>query len=207
MTQVLFILLLAASVAFFARTIWLFGRAVADRHAGSAAAPRRARPVGSLDVGIYFFGQKKVAEEGPQHRTSKHHLFIFWGFLIITIATADIVVSGVIPGVSLALLPGPALQAALPADRRDEPRSCSLMIVWAIIRRTLVKPRLIPWNLDAGLILGAIGALMVTHFFFHALRDRARSAAAQARWYMPISNAGRQGARAAVGRGARIAAR
>jgi len=28
-TQVLFILLLAASVAFFARTMWLFGRALA----------------------------------------------------------------------------------------------------------------------------------------------------------------------------------
>ena len=29
------------------------------------------------------------------------------------------------------------------------------MIGWAFIRRTLVQPRLIPWNLDAGLILGA----------------------------------------------------
>src|SRR4029077_14659295 len=103
-TQVIFILLLVASVAFFARTSWLVGRAV------FAAVPDpRPRlddlPGRLMDVGIYFFGQKKVAEEGPQHRTSKHHLFIFWGFLIITIATVDIVVSSVIPGVSLALLP------------------------------------------------------------------------------------------------------
>ena len=112
-TQVIFILLLAASLAFFARTIWLFGRAV---FAGVAdPRPRLDHlPARLVDVGIYFFGQKKVAEEGPQHRTSKHHLFIFWGFLIITIATVDIFVSGVMPGVSLALLPALALQAALP---------------------------------------------------------------------------------------------
>src|SRR5262249_58548645 len=96
-TQALFILLLVASVAFFARTVWLFGRAVA---AGTAdPRPRLDQlPARLLDVGIYFFGQKKVAEEGPQHRTSKHHLIIFWGFLIITIATADVVVSPLVPG-------------------------------------------------------------------------------------------------------------
>ena len=87
----MFILLLAASLAFFARTVWLFGRAV---FAGTAdPRPRLDQLPGRLmDVGIYFFGQKKVAEEGPQHRTSKHHLFIFWGFLIITIATVDTIV-------------------------------------------------------------------------------------------------------------------
>src|SRR5262245_10273536 len=103
-TQVLFILLLAASLAFFARTSWLFGRAVF-----SGAADPRPRldelPARLADVGIYFFGQKKVAEEGPQHRTSKHHLFIFWGFLIITIATIEIFISGVWSSVSLQLLP------------------------------------------------------------------------------------------------------
>ena len=159
-----------------------------------------------MDVGIYFFGQKKVAEEGPQHRTSKHHLFIFWGFLIITIATVDIIVSGVIPGVSLTLLPE-VLYQPLYALIDVINVVVLLMIMWAITRRTLVKPRLIPWNLDAGLILGAIGSLMVTHFLYPRLRDRRRAAGGQARWYMPISNVRRHGARAAVAGGARIAAR
>src|SRR5215207_5848903 len=98
------LILSAASVAFFARTMWIFGRALAT----GTAEPRSRLddlPGRLIDVGIYFFGQKKVAEEGPQHRTSKHHLFIFWGFLIITIATVEIVVSGVWPRVSLRLLP------------------------------------------------------------------------------------------------------
>ena len=104
MNQVILILLLAASVAFFSRTVWLFGRAVAE--GAPDARPRLDQLPGRLmDVGIYFFGQKKVAEEGPSHRTSKHHLFIFWGFLIITLATVDLLVSGVLPGISLHRLP------------------------------------------------------------------------------------------------------
>src|SRR5689334_15073031 len=86
------------------RTSWLFGRAV---FAGTAdPRPRFDNlPARLVDVGIYFFGQKKTNEEGPQHRSSKHHMIIFVGFLVITIATADIIVSGVIPGLSLRLLP------------------------------------------------------------------------------------------------------
>jgi len=183
-TQVLFILLLAASVAFFARTMWVFGRALAT--GVSDGRPRLDELAGRvMDVGVYFFGQKKVAEEGPQHRTSKHHLIIFWGFLIITIATADTVVSSAIPGLSLALLPDLLYQPLfLVIDVFN--LLVLAMIGWAILRRTLVKPRLIPWNLDAGLILGAIGALMITHFGMHAYEI---AGSGKDVWFLPVSNA------------------
>jgi len=181
--QVIFILLLAASLVFFVRTSWVFGRAV---FAGTAdARPRLDQlPARLVDVGIYFFGQKKVAEEGPQHRTSKHHLVIFWGFLIITIATVDIIVSGVIPGVSLHLLPAIIYQPIyLLVDVMN--LAVLLMIAWAFTRRIIVRPRLIPMNLDAGLILGAIGSLMITHFLYHGYHLAA--AGAESPWYMPVS--------------------
>jgi len=186
-TQILFILLLAASVAFFARTIWFFGRAVA----AGAPDPRPRLdqiPARLLDVGVYFFGQKKVAEEGPQHRTSKHHLIIFWGFLIITIATVDVVVSGVWPGVSLALLPDVIYRPLyLLIDVMNV--LVLAMVLWAIARRTIVRPSLIPWNLDAGLILGAIGSLMVTHFLYHGYHIAGELVAGgEARGYMPVSS-------------------
>ena len=187
MTQALFILLLAASVAFFARTVWLFGRALA---AGTPdQRPRLDQLPGRLmDVGIYFFGQKKVAEEGPSHRTSKHHLFIFWGFLIITVATVDVVVSSVIPGVSLRLLPAVLYQPLyFVIDIMNG--VVLLMIIWSIIRRTIVKPKLIPWTLDAGLILGGIGSLMISHFLWHAYEAAgALSLGEAAPSYMPISS-------------------
>jgi Fe-S oxidoreductase len=187
-TQVLFILLLAASVAFFARTTWLFGRALA-----TGTAEPRSRidelPGRLMDVGIYFFGQKKVAEVGPQHRKSWHHLFIFWGFLIITIATVDVVVNSAIPGLSLRLLP-PLLYQPLYFVIDVFNGLVLLMILWAVFRRVFVKPRLIPMNLDAGLILGAIGALMVTHFLLHGYEiASAVSVGHEGRPWMPISNA------------------
>ena len=182
------ILLLAASVAFFSRTVWLFGRAVAE--GAPDARPRLDQLPGRLmDVGIYFFGQKKVAEEGPSHRTSKHHLFIFWGFLIITLATVDLLVSGVLPGISLHRLPSVLFQPLyLAIDVMNG--VVLLMILWAITRRVLVKPKLIPMSLDAGLILGAIGSLMVTHFIFHGYEIAAELTAGEGgRAYMPLSNA------------------
>jgi Fe-S oxidoreductase len=186
-TQVLFILLLAASVAFFARTLWLFGRGLA---AGTADPRPRLDQLAErlVDVGIYFFGQKKVAEEGPQHRTSKHHLFIFWGFLIITIATVDIIVSGIWPGVSLHLLPAPLYQPLyLLIDVMNV--VVLAMVSWAVIRRLVVKPRLIPWTLDAGLILGGIGSLMLTHFLYHGYETaKLISLGGETQWYLPISN-------------------
>ena len=166
MTTFVFIVLLAAAVTFFARTVWLFGRAVAT----GVPDPRpRMDQLGArlVSVGVYFFGQKKVAEEGPQHRTSKHHLFIFWGFLIITIGTADLIVSGLIPALALAnWLPG-FLYKPLTAVIDIFTLIVLAMVSWAAIRRTVVRPALIPMTLDAGLILGAIGSLMITHFLFH----------------------------------------
>jgi Fe-S oxidoreductase len=165
MNTAIFIVLLAAASVFFARTSWLFGRAVFS--GAPDARPRLDQiPQRLGDVLLYFFAQKKVAEEGPLHRTSKHHLFIFWGFLVITIATVDILVSGVLPGVSLRLLPD-LLYTPLYILIDVMNAIVLMMVSWAVIRRLLVQPKLIPWSLDAGLILGAIASLMITHFLYH----------------------------------------
>ncbi|HTJ46719.1 MAG TPA: (Fe-S)-binding protein [Kofleriaceae bacterium] len=142
-----------------------------------------------MSVLIYFFGQKKVAEEGPQHQTSKHHLFIFWGFLIITVGTADTILSGVWSGL--------AFESWMPRFMY-EPLETIIdvfnvivlaMIVWAVFRRLVVRPRLIPWNLDAGLILGAIGSLMVTHFLTHGYEIAGTLASGAEDHTFPISRA------------------
>ncbi len=165
MNTAIFIILLVSALVFFARTSYLFGRAVFS--GAPDPRPRLDQIPGRLaDVLIYFFGQKKVAQEGPLHRTSKHHLFIFWGFLIITIATVDILVSGVFPSVSLRLLPA-ALYVPLYTAIDVMNAVVLAMVTWAVLRRTLVRPNLIPWSLDAGLILGAIASLMLTHFLYH----------------------------------------
>jgi Fe-S oxidoreductase len=171
MNTAVFALLLVAAVVFFARTVATFARAVGLGVADPR--PRTDQVAGRLgDVLVYFFGQKKVAEEGPLHRTSKHHLFIFWGFLIVSIATLDVIVSGVLPGVSLALLPG-ALYNPIYLAIDVMSLVVLLMVSWAAVRRILVRPPLIPWTLDAGAILGAIACLMITHFLYHGFHGAA----------------------------------
>ncbi|MCE9574503.1 MAG: (Fe-S)-binding protein [Deltaproteobacteria bacterium] len=176
MNTLIFVTLLVSSFAFFARTVWLFGRAVA----AGAPDPRPRLdqiPARIASVGIYFFGQKKVAEEGPLHRTSKHHLFIFWGFLLITIGTVDTLATGVWPALAFSNWMPRFLFQPLYATIDAFNLVVLLMIIWAVIRRTLVRPKLIPWSLDAGLILGAIGSLMVTHFLMHGYEIAGRIAA------------------------------
>jgi Fe-S oxidoreductase len=180
------LLLIAASLAFFARTTWLFGRAV---FAGTPdPRPRLDDIPGRLmDIGIYFFGQKKVVEEGPLHRTSKHHVFIFAGFFIIQVALLDMLVQGFF-GVSLHSLPAAIYK---PLYLLIDVMYFVVLVVigWSFIRRILVKPKLIPMSLDAGLILGAIASILITHFIFHGYEIASViTSGGDSRPYLPFSN-------------------
>ena len=141
-------------------------------------------------MGIYFIGQKKVAEEGPRHLTSKHHLLIFWGFLLITIGTSELMVAGLFPSFNFGLLlPQVAYTALLTTiDIFNLIVLCA--ILWALFRRAVIRPKLIPLNLDALVILGAIASLMISHFLFHGFHAAGEFAATGAiDRSMPISNA------------------
>lgn len=169
MKSVIFIILLAGFVGYFIRTMAKFVRAAAR----GAPEPRpRLDQLGARlqSVLVYFFGQKKVAEEGPMHMTSKHHLLIFWGFLVITIASVELLVNGVVPAFSLALLPD-AIYGPLKWLIDFFNLVVLIMVGWALFRRIVIQPRLIPMNLDAALILGAIASLMITHFLYHGFHS------------------------------------
>jgi Fe-S oxidoreductase len=172
MRQIIFAALVILAVAFFVRTIISMVRAAAR----GASDPRpRLDQLGKrlASVLVYFLGQKKVAEEGPRHLTSKHHLLIFWGFLLITVGTVELLVAGVWPAFNYGLvLPAP-LYSGLRITIDVFNLIVLTMVSWALFRRAVVKPRLIPLNLDAVIILGGIAALMVSHFLYHGLHGAA----------------------------------
>jgi Fe-S oxidoreductase len=126
-------------------------------------------------VVLYFFLQKKVGEPvsydaARRGITSKHHLWIFWGFLIIQVAAVEMFLKGISPDWSLAaILPGgPSAYRAIKFTVDWFNVLVLIMVGYGYVRRIFLRPRLIPMTLDAGLILGFIGGLMITHFLHHS---------------------------------------
>jgi Fe-S oxidoreductase len=179
MKRVLFALCLAAAGGMFTWTILRFLRMLA----AGRPQDRTDRPEERLDsVWRFFFGQKKVVEKTslPAKRLprfvsalgSKYHFVIFWGFILITVGTGETLIQGLFPAFSLALIGAPVAHAVYAII--DWTTLLVLgVILFAVFRRTVLQPRLIPMTRDAAAILGAIGMLMVTHFGIHGFRGAA----------------------------------
>jgi Fe-S oxidoreductase len=178
--RIIFAALLVATIALFAWTLRRFARLL---RAGRAEA--RFDRVGDRvqSVLTYFFGQKKVVEKTvlPARRWprlvsamgSKYHFVIFWGFIIITIGSAETLAQGLFPSFSLVSLLGDRVGQAL-YTAMDV---CNLLVLavigFAVFRRLVLHPRLIAMSRDAAAILGAIALLMISHFGIHGLRGAA----------------------------------
>jgi Fe-S oxidoreductase len=169
MSQIIFAVFLLAAFGAFTRTV--YGMVRAARRGSPDPRPRLDQlPARIASVLVYFFGQKKVAEEGPLHMTSKHHLLIFWGFLAITVGTLEVLIAGLWPSFSYAMILPEVAYRGLTGLIDVFNLAVLLMVLWAFFRRIFVRPPLIPMSLDAGLILGAIGSLMVSYFLYHGFR-------------------------------------
>jgi len=177
MKPVLFAVLLTSSLALFAWTVRRFARMVLAGRPAELSGTTEQRLQSVLRN---FFGQEKVVERAalPAERAprlvaaigSRYHVLIFWGFLVITVGTAETLVQGLFPRFSLALLLGDRL-AEVAWETMDVANLVVLLTLgFAVFRRVVLRPRLIPMSRDAGTILGAIAVLMITHFGIHGLR-------------------------------------
>jgi Fe-S oxidoreductase len=176
MKRVIFALLLAASLGMFAWTLRRFSRLIL---AGRPEA-RSDRVRDRIDSILrYFFGQKKVIEKTslPAKRLpgfvsalgSKYHFPIFWGFILITIGTGETLVQGLFPAFSLTVF-GEGLGRLIYGVIDWSSLVVLVVIGFAVFRRLVLQPRLIPMSRDAAAILSAIALLMITHFGIHGLR-------------------------------------
>jgi Fe-S oxidoreductase len=176
MKRVLFAVLLAASLGMF---VWTVRRFLRVLRAGRAED--RTDHVGARVDSVlrYFFAQKKVVEKTslPAKRLprfvsalgSKYHFLIFWGFILITIGTGETLAQGLFPTFSLGVF-GETLAHAAYAVIDWSTLVVLGVIGFAVFRRLVLQPRLIPMSRDAAAILSAIALLMVTHFGIHAFR-------------------------------------
>ncbi|MDQ2930341.1 MAG: (Fe-S)-binding protein [Gemmatimonadota bacterium] len=161
-----FLLVLLLAVGFFSynvqRLIGYLSIALPDDRSGHPLVRLK-------NVITVAFLQKKILRDpvaGPMHA------LIFWGFVVLTAGTAELLLNGSFPAFSYAFLPAPLY--GFYSVSQDLFGALVLgAIAFAFYRRLVLHPeRLEGDNLghsDALLILGAIGGLMVTMFAVNAL--------------------------------------
>jgi Fe-S oxidoreductase len=194
--RIVFAVVLVLAMAMFAWTLRRFGRML-----------RAGRPDRRLDrlgervasVLAFFLGQKKVVEKAaiPSRRWpgfvravgSRYHVLIFWGFLVITVGSTELLIQGLFPSFTLAALIGQGAASALESTIDVLDALVLAAILFAVFRRLYLQPRLIPMTRDAAAILGGIATLMISHLAMHALGLQAGTdhesypiSAALARW-------------------------
>jgi Fe-S oxidoreductase len=131
----------------------------------------------------FFFGQRKVMEE----RSSWHHLAIYWGFLVLTVASTEMLIGGLLGEWFTLDSVMPASVYGLVRLAVDVMNAVVFVaLAYALVRRIWLKPDFIPVAVDAMLILGGIMVLVLTHYGHHAWAMAATGAVDP---MMPVSRA------------------
>ena len=133
----------------------------------------------------YFFGQRNVIRE----LSGWGHFFIFWGFMILGLATIEMFVRGYVPHFNWGLVLGHTLDSVLTTAFDFFGTAVIVAVIIAVIRRYIVQPDRLRKDfaarLDAGLILGMIFTLMVSMFFTNGFIIKNEHALAG---FTPVSN-------------------
>jgi heterodisulfide reductase subunit C len=143
---------------------------VMARHLRVFAAARPSNPFAGVPVRLwglieYAFIQTKMFKDW---RAGLMHAGIFWGFVLLTIGTANIVTGGLIQAVISAPLDG-VLWAGVSAMQNVVAVIVLVSIVWAFERRLVSRPGRLTYNRDALVILAMIGGVVATELFAQVL--------------------------------------
>ncbi|MBA3876552.1 MAG: hypothetical protein C0498_06395 [Anaerolinea sp.] len=118
-------------------------------------------PARTLGLIRYAFVQTKMFKDP---RAGLMHLGIFWGFVLLTIGTANMVTGGIIQTVLSIPFDG-LIWAAISAMQNVVAVGVLGAIGWAFERRLISRPPRLTYNRDALLILGMIGGLVAAELF------------------------------------------
>jgi Fe-S oxidoreductase/nitrate reductase gamma subunit len=138
---------------------------VMARHLRVFAVARAAGPSPFADIPTRFAGliqyaflQTKMFKDPG---AALMHAGIFWGFVLLTVGTANIVTGGVIQAV--VSIPFDGLLWALVSAMQNVVALIVLgAIAWAFLRRLVTKPKRLTYNRDALIILAMIGGVVAT---------------------------------------------
>ncbi|TAL12021.1 MAG: (Fe-S)-binding protein [Chloroflexota bacterium] len=134
--------------------------------AAQASGPNPLADIPARTLGLirYAFIQVKMFKDP---RAGIMHFGIFWGFVLLTIGTADIVTGGIIQTI-LSLPFDGLIWAAISAMQNVVAVITLAFIVWAFERRLISKPARLTYNWDALTILLMIGGVVGTELLAQA---------------------------------------
>ncbi|MEP6999127.1 MAG: (Fe-S)-binding protein [bacterium] len=158
--NVIFLVILVIAAGFFALNVQRLVAYLNLGHAEDRTDHPLIRIRNVLSIGI---AQKKIFRDpvaGPMHA------LIFWGFMVLTAGTVEILISGVVQGFSYAwILPAPIF-TAYSASQDIFAFLVIVAVAFALYRRLVVHPKRLEGDdlehTDALIILSMIGGLMVT---------------------------------------------
>ncbi len=163
--NIVFTLVVIAATLFFARSAH---RLISYLRLGKSD-PRLDHPLARLkNVLTIAIFQKKIFRDpvaGPMHA------LIFWGFIVLTVGTTELLIHGMVPAFSFGFLPAP-LYTAYSFSQDLFGLLVIAAVAFALYRRLVIHPKRLQGDGthqgDALLILSMIGGLMVTMFLANA---------------------------------------
>jgi Fe-S oxidoreductase len=158
--SVVFLFVLVAALGFFALNVQRLASYLQLGYAENRTDHPLTRIRNVLEIGI---AQKKILRDpvaGPMHA------LIFWGFMVLTAGTVEILIAGVYPAFSFAMLLPKWLYDLYATSQDIFAVLVIAAVAFALYRRAVLHPRRLEGDelehTDALIILSMIGGLMVT---------------------------------------------
>ena len=159
-----FLLLVILAIGFFAHNVQ---RLVGYLRIGLAENRLDHPAVRARNVLLIGIAQTKILRDPL---AGAMHASVFWGFVVLTAGTVEVILQGIRPGFSFAFLPRP-LYAGFLASQDLFGVLVLGAVSWLLYRRLVIKPKRLQGDQihhgDAIFILSMIAALMITMFLAH----------------------------------------
>ncbi len=120
---------------------------------------------------VYALGQKRLVARKKERSSGIMHALIFWGFCVLLIRSITLYGQGFSEGFQLPLLGGDHLLGYLYIAVKDVMEGVVLlMVLFAVFRRAVLRPKRAHNTFEAYLVLALIGILMVSDLLLDGAR-------------------------------------